>query len=77
MCNFQNPMHPSFQYYHQFDHVIEDFLVLIAKMHEKKNQQWMQNIQMMRSEPHEDNPSINILTRSGAITGEDKVRGKQ
>lgn len=31
----QNPTHPSYQYYRQFDHVIEDFLVLIAKMQEK------------------------------------------
>ena len=37
----------------------------------------MQNIQMMRSEPRKDNPSINIVTWSGMATGEDKVEGKQ
>lgn len=32
---------------------------------------------MMRSEPCEDDPSINIVMRSGITTGEDKSIGKQ
>ena len=32
---------------------------------------------MMRSKTCEDDPSINIVTRSGVATGEDKVEGKQ
>lgn len=31
----------------------------------------------MRFEPCEDNPSVNIVTRSGIATGEDKVEGKK
>jgi len=32
---------------------------------------------MMISEPHKDNPSVNIVTQSGIATREDKVEGKQ
>ena len=65
-------MHPSCHYCRQFDHVIKDCLVLISKMREKKAQQPMQNIQMMREESHEEDHSINIITRSGMVIGEDK-----
>jgi len=41
-------------------------------MHPQKS---TQNIQMMRAEPHEENNSVNIVTRSGMATGVDK--GKQ
>ena len=34
-----------------------------------------QNIQMMRSEPHEEDSNVNMVLRSGATIGEDK--GKQ
>lgn len=30
------------------------------------------NIQMMRSEPCEEDPNVNMMLRSGATTGEDK-----
>ena len=56
--------------------MIEDFLVLMAKMQEKKNQQPTQNMKMMRSEQHEDDPRINIVTQSGVDTREDKVEVK-
>lgn len=46
-------------------------------MQEKKNQQPMQNIQMMISEPHEGDLSINIVTWSGVATSEDKVEGRK
>lgn len=45
-------------------------------MQEKKNQQPMQNIHMMRCKPREENPSVNIAMRSGIATGEGKVEGK-
>lgn len=46
-------------------------------MQEKKTQtqQPMQNIHMMRSEPHEDGPSVNIVMQSDIATGE--YKGKQ
>jgi len=34
-----------------------------------------QNVQMMKAEPHEEDPNVNMVLRSGANTGEDK--GKQ
>ena len=43
-------------------------------MNEKKTQIQppMQNIQMMREEPCEDDPNINIVMRSNIATGADK-----
>lgn len=73
--DFQNLMHPSCQYCWQFDHVIEDCLVLIANMQEKEAQTAKQNIQMMRAEPRKEENSINIMTQSDIATGENK--GKQ
>lgn len=32
---------------------------------------------MLRSEPCKDNPSVNIVTRCGVATSEDKAEGKQ
>lgn len=54
-----------------------DCLTLIAQMHEKGVLQPtpMQNIQMMRFEPREEDPNVNMILRSGATMGEDK--GKQ
>lgn len=46
-------------------------------MQEKKTQQPTQNIQMMRSKPCEDGPSINIVIWSNIDTKEDKAVGKQ
>lgn len=48
----------------------------MAKMQENKNQQTMQNIQMMRSEQRKDDPRINTLTQSGTTTREDKAEDK-
>lgn len=49
------------------------FPTLIAQMCEKRVLQSTptQNIQMMRSEPREEDPNVNMLLRSGATTGED------
>ena len=49
----------------------------MENMQEKKTQpqQPTQNIQMMRAEPRKEDQSINIVTRSGMTTSEDK--GKQ
>lgn len=72
-----NPTHPSCQYYIQFNHAIEDCLVLIAKMQENKTQpqQPTQNLQMVRVKPREEDSNINIVLRSGITTSADK--GKQ
>ena len=52
----------------------EDCPVLIVKMQEKRAQpkQPTQNLQMMRVEPCEEDPNVNIVLQSGMTTGEDK-----
>lgn len=57
-----------------FDHEMEDCPVLIAKIREKWVQplQLTRNLQMMRVEPHEEDPKVNIMLRSGMMTSEDK-----
>lgn len=59
-------------YYKYFNHAIEECLVLIVKMCEKRNKNPPTNIQMMTTEPREDEQHINIVTRSGVATGDDK-----
>jgi len=46
-------------------------------MQEKRNQQPIENIQMMTLEPREDRPRIDIVTRSRAATGNLKSNGKK
>lgn len=67
----------TYNYYKYFDNVIEECLVLIAKMQEKRNQQLAANVQMMTVEPREDQPCIDIVTRSGNVTENDKAEGKK
>jgi len=76
-CDCTNPTRISCWYYNQFDHEAEDCPSLIAKMHEKGVLQSppTQNIQMMRSELHEEDLNVNMMLKSGMITGDDK--GKQ
>lgn len=42
-------------------------------MKEKISQQPTQNLQMMTTEQHKEVHSVNIVTRSGATTGEDSA----
>jgi len=53
----------SCKYCTQFDHVAEYFPVLLAKICEKgaQPQQPTQNLQMMRAEPCEEDPNVNIV----------------
>ena len=54
-----------------------DYPTLIAQMREKGvlEPPPTQNIQMMRSEPREEDPNVNMMLKSSVTTGEDK--GKQ
>ena len=60
-----------------FDHEIEDCPTLIPRIDDKGAlpPPLTQNLQMMRSEPHEEDLNVNIVIRSGITTGDDK--GKQ
>lgn len=70
--NCTNPTRLSYSYYSQFDHEAVDCPTLISKMREKGVLQptLMQNIQMMRSEPREEDPNVNMVLKSGATIGE-------
>lgn len=76
-CDCTNPTRISCSYCAQFDHEMIDYPTLIAQMREKGVLQPppTQNIQMMRLEPCEEDPNVNMMLRSDATTGEDK--GKQ
>ena len=67
-------MRVSCSYYAQFDLEMVDCATLITKMREKGilRPPLTKNIQMMRSEPREEDPNVNMMLRSGATTGEDK-----
>ena len=69
-----NPTRISCWYYNQFDHEVEDFPSLVAKMREKGVLQPppTQNLQIVRSEPCEEDPNVNMMPRSGVTMGDDK-----
>ena len=73
-----NPTKISCLYCEQFDHEMVDCPTLITQMREKGVLQCTltQNIQMMRVEPCEEDPSVNMVLRSGATTGGDKRKKK-
>ena len=48
--------------------------MLIAKMQEKQ-QMPTQNIQMVKFEPRDDGPSVNVITRSGVSIGGNEGKG--
>lgn len=63
----------SCRYCTQFDHATEDCPILLANIRKKgvQPQQLTQNLHMLRAEPCEEDPKVNIVLRSGATTGED------
>lgn len=65
--DFTNPTKKSCIYCRQLDHVIEDCPILMAKAQEKK-QTPTQNVQWVKVEPREEEPSINVITHSGMAT---------
>jgi len=72
--DFLNLTRLSCCYCTRFDHAIEDYRILLAKICEKgaQPQQPTENLQMMRDEPFEEDPKVNIVMWSGTMIGEDK-----
>lgn len=72
-----NQTRPSCQYCTQFDHTIEEFPMLMAKMQDNKVQPQhpTQNLQMMRAQLRKEDPNVNILLQSRIVTNDDE--GKQ
>lgn len=70
-CDCTNPTRISCSYCEYFDHELIDCSILIGQLSEK----WVlqpppiPNIQMMRVEPREEDPSINMVLRSGTTEG--------
>jgi len=57
-----------------FDHEMKDFPMMMARIHDKGAlpPHLIQNLQMMRSGKHEEDPNVNILLWNGITMGDDK-----
>jgi hypothetical protein len=66
----QNPC-TTCSYFNSFEHVIEDCPALLAKLQEKRGGN--QQIQLIKVEPHGEDPRVAVITRGYDVTGEDKV----
>ena len=71
-----NPTRVSCPYFDQFDHELLDCPMLIAQIHEKRTAPptTTQNVQMIRAEPHDEEPKVNMVLRSGAISEGDQSK---
>ena len=70
-----NPMCPPCKYCTLFDHDMEHYPTLIARIRDKGvlPPPPTQNLQMMRSKPRdEEDPNVNVVLRSGITTRDDK-----
>jgi hypothetical protein len=45
---------------------------LLAKLKEKHGAQQNSQIQLIKDEPHKEDPRVTIITRGGAVIGEDR-----
>jgi len=71
-CN--NPMCSPCKYCILFDHETEDCLTPITRIRDKGvlPPPPTRNLQMMRFEPHEEDPNVNIVLQSGIAMIDDK-----
>jgi hypothetical protein len=58
-------------YCNSFDNVIEDCLVLLAKI--QKRQGGNQQVHLILVEPHDEDPRVIVITRGGVVIGKDRV----
>jgi hypothetical protein len=70
--DYQNPC-TTCSYYNSFEHVIEESLALLAKIQEKRVPQNTPQIQLIKEEPHREDPRFIVITRGGYFTGGDRV----
>jgi hypothetical protein len=63
--DYENPC-TTCNYCNSFEHVIEYFLVLLAKLQER----WGGNhqVQLILAEPHKEDPRVVVITRGGTVT---------
>jgi hypothetical protein len=63
----QNPC-TTCSYCNSFEHVIEEFPVLLAKLQERRGTQHNLQVQLIYVEPHRVDPRVIVITRGGATT---------
>jgi hypothetical protein len=68
----QNPC-TTCSYYNSFDHVIKEWLVLLAKLQERRGPQQNPQVQLIYVEPRGADPRVIVITRGGVATGEDRA----
>jgi hypothetical protein len=68
----QNPC-TNCSYYSFFDHVIEDCPMLLANLQERRGPQQNLQVQLIYDEPRLEDPRGFVITRVGAITGDEKM----
>jgi hypothetical protein len=74
--DFHNPC-TNCSYCISFDHVIEDCLVLLAKLQERRVPQKNPQVQLIYVETHGEEHRIIFINRGGIVTGEDRlIQGK-
>jgi hypothetical protein len=56
-----------------FEHVIEDCLVLLAKLQERREPQENPQVKLIYVEPRGEEPRVIAITRGGIFTGEEKM----
>jgi hypothetical protein len=66
------PLH-YFSYCNSFDHVIEECPTLLSKLQEKRGPQQNLQMQLIKAEPHGEDPRVIIITRGGNIIGDDRM----
>jgi hypothetical protein len=70
--DWQNPC-TTYSYCNSFEHVIEDFPMLLAKLQERRGPKYNPQVQMIYVEPCRINPRVSIITQGGVATGEDRT----
>jgi hypothetical protein len=66
----QNPC-TTCSYCNSFENVIEDYPVLLAKLQKRRGGN--QQLKLISEEPCGEDPRVVVITRGGAVTGEDRV----
>ena len=65
----QNPC-TTCNYCSSFKHVIEECLVLLGKLQERRGPHQNPQVQLTYVEPHREDPRVTVITRGGTVIGE-------
>ena len=68
----QNPC-TTYSYCNSFERDIEECPVMLDKLQERRGPQKKLQIQLIKEEPHEVDPRVNVITRGGVVTGDDRM----